>query len=151
MKNIFGILISFIIAACSFASERITDEVMVLSKTLRIVNKNEKCFLIHNTSETVLVPGPPCFFLRNSENKPQYFSYGDVEIDAVLIITGTPVSDDIRKEWGLSEDAVCGMESQGVLIKTNDVLVTKNVLDGGVLCKDNGSDEKNFWYFAHIR
>lgn len=149
MKNIFCILISFTITACSFASEKITDEVTILSKTLRIVNKNKKCFLIQNTSETVLVPEPPCFFLRNPANKPQYFSYEDVKIDAVLIIIGTPVSDNVRKEWGLPEDAVCGMDSQGVLIKTNDVLVTKNILEGGVLCKDSGSDEKNFWYFAH--
>lgn len=149
MKYMSSILLSFVVTACSFASERITDEATVLSTKLYLIRQSGKCILKHNSSKTFLAPKPPCFFLKNLDKNPQYFSYKDVNTDAVLIVTGTPVSDKIRKDWGLSKDAICGMDSQGVLIKTGKVSVTKNVLEGGVLCKDSGSDEKNFWYFAH--
>jgi hypothetical protein len=149
MKYISSVLLSFVVSACSFASERITDEATVLSTKIYLISQSGKCILKQNSSKTILAPKPPCFFLRKLDKKPQYFSYKDVNIDAVLIVTGSPVSDEVRKDWGLPKDAICGMVSQGVLIKTGKVSVTKNVLEGGVLCKDIGSDEKNFWYFAH--
>ena len=148
MKVLF-IFLSLITFSCASANEKIIDNATVVSKTLTIVQENDKCYLLHNSLRYLLAPKPPCYFLRDSGNKPQYFSYNDVGTDAVLIITGSPVSDEIRKEWGVSKDAVCGIESQGVIIKRNKIIITKNVLKGGVLCKDSGSDEKNFWYFAH--
>jgi len=149
MRYVPCIILSFTIAACSFASESITDEATLLSEKLYLATQDGQCILKHNSSIIPLTPKPPCFFLRNSDKNPQYFTYNDVNTDAVLIVTGTPVTDEIRKDWELPKNSVCGTDSQGVLIKTGKVSVTKSTLEGGVLCKDSGSDEKNFWYFAH--
>ncbi len=149
MKYIPIIILFLSIASCFYASGNVTDEVSVLSVKLSLIDQNGQCILQHESSQMILEPKPPCFFLRNSDKKPQYYSYEDINTDAVLIVAGTPVSMEIRKDWGLSEDAICGMDSQGVLIKAGEVSIAKNTLKGGVLCKDNGSDEKNFWYFAH--
>jgi len=114
MKTVLYICL-LLFVACSFASEKVVDEVSVLSKTLSVVSENETCYLIYNSEIVPLLPKPPCYFLRDSNKKPQKYSYNDVKVEAVLIVTGSPISKDIREEWGLPENLVCGIESQGIL------------------------------------
>jgi hypothetical protein len=149
MTTAFRLLALLLVSARAFAAGDTIDEATVLAKSLRIVDRHAACYLVYGASEFALAPKPPCYFLRSSDHGPQYFPYSDVGVDAVLIVAGTPVSDALRREWGLSPDLVCGTASQGVLIKGTEVTVSAAVLEGGVLCKDIGSDEKNFWYFAH--
>lgn len=147
--NHFRFLALLLLTSCSFASENITDEINVLSTNMKLIEKNGKCYLIHDDVKKSLHPIPPCHFLRNSKNNVQYFTYKDIKVDAALIITGTPVSKEVRKEWGLPNDLVCGTESQGILMRNSKIEITEKTLKEGVLCRDKGSDEKNFWYFSH--
>ena len=98
MRYLSIIVLSLVVTVCSFASDSMTDKVTIQSTKLYLINKNGKCYLKHNSSQKILEPTPPCFILRNSEKDPQYFSYKDVNTDAVLIVTGTAVSDEVRKE-----------------------------------------------------
>ena len=151
IMKIMYIIFLFLLAACSYASasKNIIDKASLFSHNFQIEEENGQCFLIHDAYREPLVPQPPCYFIRDSDQKPKYFSYSDVDIDAVLIVIGTLASDDMRMEWGLNDKHVCGTEAQGILIKKNDILVTKKVLTDGLLCRDTGADEKNFWEFAH--
>ena len=151
IMKIMYIIFLFLLAACSYASasKNIIDKASLFSYSFQIEEKNEQCFLIHDAHRKPLVPKPPCYFIRESDQKLKYFSYNDVGIDAVLIVIGTAVSDDMRAEWGLDENLVCGTEAQGILIKKYEILVTKKVLTDGLLCRNTGADEKNFWEFAH--
>lgn len=151
MKTLFSALFTFLLASCIAASEMQVDEITVKGVKLKLLAKNKSCMLVNNQSEIKLAPIPPCYFLRISDGAPQFYSYKDVGVDAVLIVSGSPVSETVRKEWGLSASDVCGTVGQGILISGDKVQVTKEVLEGGVLCKDSGSDEKNFWYFAHTK
>lgn len=121
----------------------------VLSHELSIVDRDGQCVLIDGATTTVLSPKPPCHFLRDATGAPQFHAYDDVGIDAVLIVTGTPLLSAMREQRGLPEDAVCGSAAQGVLLRDKAVTVSSEVLQGGVLCRDSGSDEKNYWHFAH--
>lgn len=94
-------------------------------------------------------PLPPCYFLRRESSAPQSFTYQDVEVNAALIIMGSPISEETRKRWNLPSNLVCGEEIQGVLIKNQKIAVSRKVLRKGVWCKDKGTDEKDFWFFAH--
>jgi hypothetical protein len=66
-----------------------------------------------------------------------------------MIVVGTPVGTAARRAWNLPLDLACGEETQGVLIRKGEVVVTRAVHMGGVVCKDKGADEKEFWAFAH--
>lgn len=151
MKTLFSAIFSFLLVSCSAASERQIDEITVHGAKLKIFSRNQSCVLVNNRSEIELAPTPSCYFLRTSNGAPQFYSYKDVGVDAVLIVSGTPVSEKVRKEWGLSANDMCGTVGQGILILGDKVLVTKEVLEGGVLCRDSGSDEKNYWHFAHTK
>lgn len=139
----------FFATSCSTASETVTDKISLLGKNIQLATVGEKCYLVNGNNRLVLHPKPPCHFLREPNKSPQYHAYPKVGVDAALIVLGTPISDSIRKEWGITEKLVCGFESQGILIKKGEVSVTDKTLDGGVLCRDEGSDEKNYWYFSH--
>ncbi len=138
-----------LLSACSSASVNITDKITIFSNEFEITSEDNKCYLIQGSSKNILAPKPPCHFVRNSDKTPQYFSYNDIKMDAVLIISGTPISKKIRKEWGLPDNLICGSEAQGVLIQNKLITITKKVISGGVLCRDKGSDEKNYWHFSH--
>lgn len=43
----------------------------------------------------------------------------------------------------------CGEFAQGVLIKEAGVETASKPLEGGIFCRNQGSDEKNFWYLVH--
>jgi hypothetical protein len=143
-------LLSFILVSCSFTTEIVTDIVILHPTSLSIVSKNGNCFFrIEGIPDRLIAPKPPCHFMRKSDNKIQHYSYSDVNVEDVFIIVGTPISTQTREEWGLTEKLVCGKEAQGILLKKGIFHITKNFVKGGVLCKDIGLDEKNFWHFAH--
>jgi len=82
---------------------------------------------------------------------PQNFKYPDVGIRATLIVIGTLITDEQRSIWKLTPDMICGNKRQGVLLLKNDIIISEQVLSSSVACKDKGSDEKDFWFFAHKR
>ncbi len=145
----FCYLTLFFLMSCSSASENTIDEISLFSHEIKVIEESEKCYLVYGNEKKLISPKPPCHFLRSPKQTPQYYSYANIGVDAVLIVSGSPVSNETRKEWGLSDDLVCGVDSQGVLIKNGEIHVPDKVLEGGVLCRDKGSDEKNFWYFSH--
>jgi hypothetical protein len=126
----------------------ILDEATSGSAHLQIIGRNGQCFLRTSSSELPLKPKAPCFFLRRT-GEVQVFSYEDAAADAVLIVAGTPATDADRKAWNLKPGDLCGTESQGVIRKKTAVSITGAVHSGGVYCKDQGVDEKEFWSFAH--
>jgi len=154
--RIFGLLLILFCFSCS-ASENsireITDKADIQGYELSITTGNGSCILNYNgfsdLNQKVLFLRPPCFFLRRESDKPQYFSYQDVGVDAVLIIVGSPVDENTMKTWNLSNDLDCGEEIRGIFITKNGIKLSKSVVDGGVWCKDKGADEKDFWFFVH--
>jgi hypothetical protein len=99
--------------------------------------------------QMVLVPRPPCYFLRRESSEPQSFPYQDTATKAALIVMGSPIGEETRKRWNLPGDLICGEEIQGLLIKKQQIALSSRVLRKGVWCKDKGADEKDFWLFAH--
>jgi len=97
---------------------------------------------------------PPCYFLRRNK-KLQMYSYPEVDVEKTLIILGDTVGAEKKKYFGFgkSDDfsRICGMGIQGILIKRDSVIITKKVLTAGFRCIDPGTDEKDFWDFAHNR
>lgn len=133
----------------------VTDSATAAGHTLEIRSVDGACVLRVSPGaggtarEYQLLPKAPCHFLRAPGNRsPQVRAYRDVATDAVLVVSGTPVSDATRARWKLASDLVCGEESQGVLIRAGQIVVT-TVRRGGVTCRDAGVDEKEYWAFAH--
>ena len=119
---------------------------------LSLVERDGACslrFSGRSSGERGLSVKPPCHFLRRDAARPQLFSYPEVQVEAVAIVVGTPAGPAARKAWKLPPEAVCGEETQGVMVKRGAVVVTRAVHRGGVVCKDKGADEKEFWAFAH--
>lgn len=131
----------------------ITDSARLGAYALAVISEEDRCALaIQGPSGERLLPlapAPPCHFLRRGQAAPQSFAYPDVGVQAVLAIAGTPLSDAERERWGLPAEAVCGAEAQGVLLAQGGVRLSTHVASGGVACKDQGLDEKDFWSFAH--
>ena len=69
------IILSFLLAACCYASasKNIIDKASLFSYSFQIEEKNEQCFLIHDAHRKPLVPKPPCYFIRESDQKLKYF------------------------------------------------------------------------------
>ncbi|NAW50257.1 hypothetical protein GNY06_02260, partial [Elizabethkingia argentiflava] len=97
---------------------------------------------------------PPCYFLKRY-GKVQSFAYPDVKVTHTLVVLGDTVGADTKKYFGFNENddfsRICGEGIQGILIKKDSVIVTERVLEEIFTCADSGSDEKNFWDFAHTR
>jgi hypothetical protein len=132
---------------------KVTDSTNIQSYKLTIESKNNNCVLIYQDfsvkRQLVMFPKPPCYFLRRESIKPQSFSYDDIGVKAVLIVVGTLINEEIRKQWNLSNNIVCGEETQAIIFKDDSITLSKTVLKGGVACRNKGVDEKNFWFFAH--
>jgi hypothetical protein len=78
-----------------------------------------------------------------------YFKYNDVGVDAVIIVIGSPLTDDERRRWKDAEGLFCGKATQALLVRSQGVLVSNEVMRGGVVCATSGVDEKRFYQFAH--
>jgi hypothetical protein len=94
----------------------------------------------------------PCYFLRNS-NKVQTYSYNDKAIENVIIILGDTVGKKEKTYFGFNEKdnfkRICGKTTQAILIKKDSIILTKKILKNGFRCTDSGTDEKDFYDFAH--
>ena len=97
---------------------------------------------------------PPCYFLREDGNL-QTYSYPEIGIERTLIILGDTVGAAKKKYFGFDDkddfSRICGMGIQGILIKKDSVILTNKALTAGFRCVDPGTDEKDFWDFAHNR
>jgi hypothetical protein len=130
----------------------VTDTAKVSGYKLQLLNKQGTCAIRYEGStegQVEIAPKPACYFLRRQSTQPQSFSYPELQIEALLIVVGTPIKEETRGTWTLPADLVCGEETQAVLIKNGKVIVSAVVHRGGVVCKDQGVDEKEFWAFAH--
>lgn len=149
----FLALLSFFLASCSFAEEQITDHAVLYYNDLSLISKNGTCVL-HSTASSkttkiVLSLKPPCYFMRNKEDKElAHHPYPRRDADFVVIMFGNPLTDEQRKMFNVKDDAICGGSTQGLIIHNNNVRVSKKILEGGRTCKYGGKDEKDFWYFA---
>lgn len=124
------------------------DQADVNGLVLELHAKDKSCVLRVGNTEHPLIPTAPCFFLRR-RGSVQNFPFRDAKLDFVLIVAGNPVSDTIRQKWNLQSGDVCGDHSQAVLGSGANVRVSQSVHTGGVFCRDQGVDEKEFWSFAH--
>lgn len=129
------------------------DSASIAGVQLDVVDNNGVCVLQYHVKGVLrnlpLTPKPPCFFLRNKDGTVQHFGYPDVGVKATLIVAGTLISSERRKMFNLTPDLTCGDENQGVLITKNNITASKFVSRGGVVCQQGGTDEKDFWFFAH--
>lgn len=143
----------FISSGCTANEKNITDYAEVNGYVLTLSTTNSLCLLESETGEittaTPLKVKPPCYFLRQENQKLLSFPYEDVGISSTIMVIGSQISAEKRKKWAIDQDAVCGESRQGILFRESGIEVSEKTLDGGVVCKDKGADEKDFWYFAH--
>jgi hypothetical protein len=137
-------------------SSVVLDRAMAAGLTLEIHAVNGACVLRSTSAagaaptEVTLAPKAPCHFLRvPGGTSPQVRAYQDVGTEGVLIVSGTPASEAARARWKLEPGLVCGEESQGILIRKGAMFATRSVRRGGISCRDQGVDEKEYWAFAH--
>lgn len=147
--RLFVILCCSLLTISCFAQSQSREKFSDSFSDIKIIEDNKFCYVSYQGKKLRLSPTPPCFLLQNSKGETEYFAYKDKGVDATLIVTGTPLSPNMLEEWELSADDKCGQTAQGILIKGHDLLVTEKTLSHGVLCQETGSDEKNYWYFAH--
>jgi len=149
---ILSVVATIISLSCNVDND-ITDKTVVSGHKLILVKFNNSCQLhVENKIKKhtyPLLPKAPCYFLRRGSEVPQSVTYADVQVLNALIVIGSPISQDKRKKWNIDSDMFCGELAQGVLIKNTGLEITSKTLEGGVFCRDTGSDEKNFWYLAH--
>jgi hypothetical protein len=139
---------------------KVTDTCMVNGVLFELLyNPVSDKAALRMSSEKVVQQGkiqlsPPCYFLRRNK-KLQMYSYPEVDIEKTLIILGDTVGADKKRYFGFKESddfsRICGMGTQGILVKKDSVIITHKVLTGGFTCTDPGTDEKDFWDFAHNR
>ncbi|VAW58418.1 hypothetical protein MNBD_GAMMA08-203 [hydrothermal vent metagenome] len=149
-----SLLILFLLSTgCNASSSNISDKTEILNYKLILKNKNNTCLLNSNYKKTIktfiLKIKPPCYFIRKENNNLQHFEYKEVNVKAVILVLGNPISDRKRRKWNLDEKIICGESRQAILLKPSELIVSEKTLEGGLSCKDLGSDEKDFWYLAH--
>jgi hypothetical protein len=129
----------------------VSDQAVLLGKDLILTTRNDQCLLSAepNISSATLALKPPCHFMRTTTGELEQHTYQGIGVDAVVIIVGNPISDAKRAKWGLNDKQVCGEKRQALLVLDSTPEISDKVLEGGVSCVDSGSDEKDFWYFAH--
>ena len=128
-----------------------TDSCTIDGVQLKLIDQGGKSVLkINNkkkeTVETLKIK-PPCYFLR-SEKEVQSYSYKEVNTK-VIIITGAIMDKRTQEYMGAPAHMVCGTKAQGILFRNDSIIVTDTLLHGGIICKDEGLDEKDFWTLAH--
>ena len=62
---------------------------------------------------------------------------------------GSPLNDDEKRRWKIADGLFCGKVSQALLVRPEGVLVSREIMHGGVVCATTGVDEKRFYQFAH--
>ncbi len=148
-----SLLTILVCSSCNAGNENITDKAVVSGYKLMLEESKNSCKLHVEYKEKKntfsLLPKAPCYFLRRGSEHPQSVSYKDVQVLNTLIVIGSPVSQNKRKKWNIVSDMFCGELAQGILIKNTGFEITDKTLEGGVFCRDTGSDEKNFWFLAH--
>ena len=146
-------LIFFLSASCNASGDSVSDKTKILNYSLVLKSTGNSCLLDSNykgMNKTYnLKIKPPCYFIRQENHKLQYFGYNDININAVVLVLGNPVSDKKRRKWNLEKNMVCGESRQAIIIKPSGLIISEKILQGGLSCKDHGADEKDFWYFAH--
>mgnify|MGYP000394870565 CR=1 FL=1 len=153
--RLISLITILICSSCNADSDigNITDKAVISGHTLILTESNNSCKLQiqkNNKKNTYsLLPKAPCYFLRRGSETPQSVAYDDVQVLSTLIVIGSPIAQEKRKKWNIDSNMTCGELAQGVLIKNTGLEVTSKTLEGGVFCRDTGSDEKNFWYLAH--
>lgn len=147
------ILTAFICASCSAGDNEVSDQANIKGYDLVLRASQGLCYLDSKiggmATSTRLKIDPPCYFLRQGSIQPQSFSYEDAGILSTIIMIGSPITDEKRKKWNIGDNDKCGEGRQAILFKKSGMAVTEKILEGGVICKDKGADEKDFWYFAH--
>jgi hypothetical protein len=158
MIRLSSVVVGLICLACTIGDRAqggagVTDSAAVGNYALTISDEDDLCILRYRGPSGAgalrVLANPPCYFLRRETAEPQSFAYQDVHVDAVVIIVGTAIDGATRQTWDLPAELVCGERMQGVLIGGNGIRMSERVLEGGVWCKDKGTDEKDFWTFSH--
>jgi hypothetical protein len=129
----------------------VTDSAVVDGVRLWVLEREGACALRHDgptPGELPLVPTPPCR-ITHSGGTAQRFAYPDVGVRAALVVLGTVPADSVLARYSLLAGAICGAELQGILLRESRVEATRSVRRGGVTCRDDGVDEKEFHAFAH--
>ncbi len=137
--------------ACSSTAAETTDQTSLFGNELTIKTENSACYLYTDgplgKNKHRLTPKPPCHFLRRGEGV-QHYAYKEKDIEAVLAIAGTPMSEEDLRDLKLLAGTVCGLQYQGVIFKKDSIAVSKHTLEAGA-CRDYGLDKKFFYPFAH--
>lgn len=151
MKTTIILIIGALLSSCQQTSI-ITDTTNIGKFKFELVQKNDQTLLrtiLNKTKvEHELKLAPPCYFLRK-KGEIQTFSYPDVDIENVIIIIGDIANYEDKENYEVDSSKVCGKKIQGLIIKNGNVILTGKTISGGLSCKDNGLDEKDFWDFAH--
>lgn len=150
---LFIVSATFMTSCTQAPSGILTDRAAIFDMELELLSLDNGCTLQvtdGNTKEQLnLQPKPPCYFSRRESTSPQIFEYPDVGVQATLLVVGTPLNKEDRLNWGVAEDDYCGRSIQGLLVQNDELVVSRKPVLQGVLCRDKGADEKDFWYFAH--
>ncbi|AHG22847.1 hypothetical protein Z042_15465 [Chania multitudinisentens RB-25] len=147
------IILLYLFNGYCYAEKVVTDNFTFKDYEIALVQVEEHCQL-NISSSTVKKTYPltltaPCHFLRDTNAEPQKYRYSDVSIEAIFVISGNPVTKQERETWNLSPEMLCGMQGQGLLFDGTDFSISKKKLNNILLCKDKGTDEKNYWMLSH--
>ena len=127
----------------------VIDSANVDGTKLELLSSGPSCTLrVAGTATMDLVPKAPCYFLRRASAGIQRFPYTDLGVSAVVILVGTSASQTSLEKWNIPSGMACGEETQAILFKRGQVVVSKAIHRGGVTCRDTGADEKEFRAFA---
>ena len=96
-----------------------------------------------NKSETLQL-SPPCSVVQSINDKENFFQFGETKI---YIISGAPAKLAELEDWSVKEVGKCSLEHQGVIVVNNKFSSSK-VVDGAIVCPDNGLDKKFYQQFV---
>lgn len=153
LMGVIVALLALLSAGCLAQISQVTDQAVIEKYSLTLRAMGESCYLdtkLESSASSVkLKIKPPCYFLRRESTAPQSFSYKDAGVEHMILIIGSPVAKEKMAKWNVQPEQSCGEGRQAILIKASGLNVSDKVLEGGVVCRNLGADEKDFWYFAH--
>ncbi|MGY5957692.1 hypothetical protein ACUY4R_000158 [Kosakonia sp. BK9b] len=142
--------IAALLLSCqSYADSAVTDSFDWQGHQLVLQQAQGKCELEiaspgKEKATHVLNMTPPCYFLRRGEAQPLHYAFPKQNVSAAFIILGTPLTPDEQKTWNVSASMQCGTQGQGVFFTGKTFRLSEKSLNRMLLCKDKGTDEKNF-------